>query len=74
MSHVEPQPILECLVQRFFKCVGLSLHLVSAKLTTFHLDKACFVTKCRFHQLGFRALLFKFPNVVQISLEVHHQP
>jgi len=71
---VEPQPILECLVQRFLKFFGHSPHLVPAKLTTFHLNKACFVTKCRFNQLGFRALLLKFPNVVQISVEVHHQP
>jgi len=64
MSYVEPQPILECLLQRFLKFFGHSPHLVSAKLTTIHLDKVCFVTKCRFNQLGFIALLLKFPNIV----------
>jgi len=59
--------------QRFLNFFGLSPHLVSAELTTFHLDQACFVTKCCFNQLGFRALLLRFPNV-QISVEVHHQP
>jgi len=54
--------------------IGLSLHLISAKLTTFHLDKACFVTKRGFNQLHFRAQLLKLPDVVQISVNVHHQP